>query len=136
MARRCPPTPASEGDVPYNLSMVELDEGVRLWSNVVGSDPETIQIGDRVQLQYDDVTPEYTLPRFRRRAVMKPPSDAALRRRRLGGLDVEQCPQIRQPSTVVDGFRPSGRVSSTPGGRFFSETSSCGRQPDTSFDHG
>ena len=61
-----PPTPAWEGDVPYNLSMVELDEGVRLWSNVVGCDPETIQIGDRVQLQYDDVTPEYTLPRFRR----------------------------------------------------------------------
>ena len=47
-----------------------------------------------------------TLPRFRRRAVMKPPSDAALRRRRLGGLDMEQCPQIRQPSSVVDGFRP------------------------------
>ncbi len=61
-----PPNSAWEGDVPYNLSMVELEEGVRLWSNVVGCDPETVQIGDRVQLQYDDVTPEYTLPRFRR----------------------------------------------------------------------
>ena len=57
--------PAWEGDVPYNLSMVELDAGVRMWSNVVGCDPEQVKIGDRVELTYDDVTPEVTLPRFR-----------------------------------------------------------------------
>ncbi len=34
--------PAREGDVPYNVAMVELDEGVRVWSNVVGSDPEAV----------------------------------------------------------------------------------------------
>jgi uncharacterized OB-fold protein len=56
------------GDVPYNLAMIELDEGVRLWSNVVGCDPEAVQIGDRVEVTYDDVTPEITLPRFRRPA--------------------------------------------------------------------
>ncbi len=60
--------PAWEGDVPYNLSMIELDEDVRLWSNVVGCDPEAVQIGDRVAISYDDVTPEFTLPRFRREA--------------------------------------------------------------------
>jgi uncharacterized OB-fold protein len=58
--------PAWEGDVPYNVAMIELDEGVRLWSNVVGCDPDAVQIGDRVQVSYDDVTPEFTLPRFRR----------------------------------------------------------------------
>ncbi len=58
--------PAREGDVPYNVAMVELDEGVRVWSNVVGSDPEAVQIGDRVEIRYDDVTPEFSLPRFRR----------------------------------------------------------------------
>jgi uncharacterized OB-fold protein len=57
--------PAWEGDVPYNLSMIELDEGVRMWSNVVDCDPDRVQIGDRVELTYDDVTPEVTLPRFR-----------------------------------------------------------------------
>jgi len=56
---------AWEADVPYNLSLVELDEGVRMWSNVVGCDPDAVQIGDRVELTYDDVTPEITLPRFR-----------------------------------------------------------------------
>ena len=61
-----PPNPNWEGDVPYNLSMVELDEGPRLWSNVVGCDPESVQIGDRVALVYDDVTEDVTLPRFRR----------------------------------------------------------------------
>lgn len=59
-------TPDWEGDVPYNLSMIELDEGVRVWSNVVGCDPETVQIGDRVAVSYDDVTPEFSLPRFRK----------------------------------------------------------------------
>jgi len=61
-----PPRPAWEGDVPYNLAMIELAEGVRLWSNVVGCDPDAVQIGDAVELIYDDVTPEVTLPRFRR----------------------------------------------------------------------
>jgi uncharacterized protein len=61
-----PPRPAWEGDVPYNIAMVELAEGVRLWSNVVGCDPDAVQIGDAVELIYDDVTPEVTLPRFRR----------------------------------------------------------------------
>ena len=42
-----------------------LDEGVRMWSNVVGCDPDAVQIGDRVELTYDVVTPEITLPRFR-----------------------------------------------------------------------
>jgi len=56
---------AWEADVPYNLSLVELDEGVRMWSNVVGCDPDAVQIGDRVELTYEDVTSEITLPRFR-----------------------------------------------------------------------
>jgi uncharacterized OB-fold protein len=56
---------AWEADVPYNLSMVELDEGVRMWSNVVGCDPDAVHIGDRVELTYDDVTPEISLPRYR-----------------------------------------------------------------------
>src|SRR5262245_25714274 len=41
--------PAWQGDVPYNISMIELDEGVRLWSNVIGCDPTAVQIGDRVE---------------------------------------------------------------------------------------
>jgi uncharacterized protein len=48
---------------PYSLTMVQLDEGVRMWSNVVDSDPDDVRIGDRVRIVYDDVTGG-TLPRF------------------------------------------------------------------------
>jgi uncharacterized OB-fold protein len=60
------PGPAWEQDTPYNVAMIELDEGVRLWSNVVECDPESVRIGDDVAIDYDDVTDEVTLPRFRR----------------------------------------------------------------------
>lgn len=45
-----------------SLVIVELDEGVRMWSNVVGCDPEAVAIGDRVRLIYDDAgVPRFTL---------------------------------------------------------------------------
>lgn len=50
--------------VPFNLSIIELDEGVRLWSNVVDTDPEAVRIGDRVRVIFEDVTGGMTLPRF------------------------------------------------------------------------
>jgi uncharacterized OB-fold protein len=57
--------PAWEADVPYNISMIELDEGVRIWSNIIGCPPEQITIGDRVTIRYEDVTDNITLPKFR-----------------------------------------------------------------------
>jgi uncharacterized protein len=48
---------------PYSLTMVELDEGVRMWSNVVGTAPDDVHIGDRVRVVYDDVAGG-TLPHF------------------------------------------------------------------------
>jgi len=57
--------PAWDHDVPYNISMVELDEGVRIWSNVIGCPPDEVQIGQLVTLVYEDVTEAITLPRFR-----------------------------------------------------------------------
>lgn len=45
---------------PSSLVIVELDEGVRMWSSVVGCAPESVKIGDRVRLTYD----EAGLPRF------------------------------------------------------------------------
>ena len=57
---------ASTRDVPFNLSLIELDEGIRLWSNVVECDPDDVRIGDRVRVTYEDATPEATLPRFLR----------------------------------------------------------------------
>ncbi len=61
-----PPSPAWEADVPYNVSQIELEEGIRMWSNVVDCDPEVVEIGDAVSIVYEDVTDGVTLPKFRR----------------------------------------------------------------------
>ena len=60
-----PAHPAFAADVPYVLAIVELDEGVRMHSNVVGIDPKEVEIGMRVEVVWDDVTPEFSLPKFR-----------------------------------------------------------------------
>ena len=61
------PSPAFQPDIPYVVALVELEEGVRMMSNLVGvpSDPARIRIGMPVEVVYDDVTPEITLPKFR-----------------------------------------------------------------------
>ena len=33
--------------------------------NVVGIDPKEVEIGMRVEVAWDDVTPEFSLPKFR-----------------------------------------------------------------------
>jgi uncharacterized protein len=52
---------------PYVLAVVELAEGPRLMSNLIGveADPAHIRIGMPVEVVFDDVTPEIALPRFR-----------------------------------------------------------------------
>ncbi|MFI5266915.1 MAG: Zn-ribbon domain-containing OB-fold protein [Chloroflexota bacterium] len=57
--------PAYKEGVPYNISLVDLDEGARLWTNVVGCPPSEVRCGMRVELVYEDVTPEITLAKFR-----------------------------------------------------------------------
>ena len=50
--------------LPYVLAIVQLEEGPRLMTNVVGCDPEAVRIGMDVVVSFDDVTPEVTLPTF------------------------------------------------------------------------
>lgn len=49
---------------PYVLAMVELEEGPRLLTNVVGCDPAEVTIGRRVQVVFDDAGEGDALPRF------------------------------------------------------------------------
>ena len=51
-------------DVPYNVSLIQLDEGPRMFSNVVGVPPGEVRVGDRVRAVFDPVTEEVTIPRF------------------------------------------------------------------------
>ncbi len=59
--------PAFEADIPYNAVQVELEEGVRLTGNLVGAGNEVLRVGLSVEVVFDDVTPEVTLPRFKPR---------------------------------------------------------------------
>jgi uncharacterized OB-fold protein len=51
--------------VPYTVVVVQLDEGPRLTSNLVDAEPEAIRVGLPVEVVFDDVTAEITLPKFR-----------------------------------------------------------------------
>lgn len=45
-----PGHPAWRREVPYVVAVVELDEGPRVLTNIVGVDPEAVAIGQRVRL--------------------------------------------------------------------------------------
>ena len=50
---------------PYVVALVELDEGPRLISNIVGCTPEEVAIDMPVQLRFEEAG-EFMLPRFAR----------------------------------------------------------------------
>jgi uncharacterized protein len=56
-------------DVPYNVALVQLEEGPRMYSNIVGTPNDQVRIGDAVEVVFDAVTAEVTIPRFRLRAA-------------------------------------------------------------------
>ena len=58
--------PAFRDDTPYAPVVVEMEEGVRLLSQVVDCPPDELEIGIPVEVVFDAVTDEVTLPRFRR----------------------------------------------------------------------
>ena len=51
-------------ELPYTVAVIELREGPRLISNVIGCPPEAVQVGMPVQVVFEDCTPEATLPKF------------------------------------------------------------------------
>lgn len=56
---------AVKDEIPYNVAEVELDEGPRLLTNLVGIDNADIKIGMSVEVVFDDVTEDVTLAKFR-----------------------------------------------------------------------
>jgi uncharacterized OB-fold protein len=51
--------------VPYVLAYVELEEGVRLLTNVIGCEPERVEIGLPVVVDFTPPEGEIAIPRFR-----------------------------------------------------------------------
>ncbi len=58
------PTEFSE-DVPYIVAVIDLDEGVRLMSNIVDCKPEEVRCDMEVEVVFEKATEEVTFPKFR-----------------------------------------------------------------------
>jgi uncharacterized OB-fold protein len=56
--------PAFVGRVPYVFALVDLDEGVRVVTNVVGCEPDAVHIGHRVRVCFETIDDEYTAVLF------------------------------------------------------------------------
>jgi uncharacterized OB-fold protein len=54
-------------EVPYVVAWIELSEqeGLKMVSNVIGCKPQEVTVGMPVEVAFDEVTPEITLPKFR-----------------------------------------------------------------------
>ena len=61
------PIPAFREAVPYVAALVDLDEGPRMPTNIVGveMDEAHIKIGMALEVTFEDVTEDTTLPKFK-----------------------------------------------------------------------
>ena len=50
--------------LPYVVAMIDLDEGVRIMSNVIGCDPQSVTIGMRVQCTCERLDENIGVPVF------------------------------------------------------------------------
>jgi uncharacterized OB-fold protein len=57
--------PELKDDAPYVIAFVDLDEGVRLFTNIVDAKPEELRCGLRVQCRFEaSMDPELWVPVF------------------------------------------------------------------------
>jgi uncharacterized OB-fold protein len=52
-------------EVPYTVAIVELEEGWHMLSNLIGVEPEAVTIGMPVEVTFERMSDEITLPYFR-----------------------------------------------------------------------
>ena len=57
--------PAFANDVPYVVALIELDEGPRLLSNIMGVTHDQVKCEMRVEVVFDDYDEEISIPKFK-----------------------------------------------------------------------
>ncbi len=60
-----PTLPAFQAQIPYNVAVVHLEEGPFMVTNLVGCATDQIRIGMAVVVEFDDISPTVSLPKFR-----------------------------------------------------------------------
>ena len=58
--------PAFKDEVPYAVALIEMEEGPRIVSRIVDVAPEDLSMDMPLEVIFEDVTDEVTLPKFRR----------------------------------------------------------------------
>jgi uncharacterized OB-fold protein len=53
-----------KNDLPYITAIVELAEGPHLLTNIIGCDPDQVRCDMPVEVTWDDITEEFSLPKF------------------------------------------------------------------------
>jgi uncharacterized OB-fold protein len=54
-----------KNDIPYIVAVVELEEGPRLITNIIGCSPDIITCDMPVEVVWEDVTKKVSLPKFK-----------------------------------------------------------------------
>jgi uncharacterized OB-fold protein len=57
--------PGFADEVPYAVAVIELEEGPRMLSNVIGLPPDDLRCEMPVEVVFDDITDQATIPKFR-----------------------------------------------------------------------
>lgn len=52
-------------DMPYVVAVIRLEEGVQMLSNVVGCDPYDVRCEQPVEVTFEKLNDDFTLPKFR-----------------------------------------------------------------------
>jgi uncharacterized OB-fold protein len=63
-----PVHPSLVDEVPYNVVMVDLEEGPRMVSNLLDVAPEEIKVDQPVEVVFVKVDDDLTIPKFRSRS--------------------------------------------------------------------
>ncbi|MDO9264006.1 MAG: Zn-ribbon domain-containing OB-fold protein, partial [Desulfosalsimonadaceae bacterium] len=86
--------PKFMADLPYIIAMVDLEEGIRMTTRIINCKPEDVCIGMDVEVVFQDLSPECSLPVFQ-------PADASLR---IAASDTE--PAEKAVSEAATTLRP------------------------------
>jgi uncharacterized OB-fold protein len=59
--------PGFEPDLPYVVAVIELEEGPRIPSNIVGINKDDVRVGMPVEVTFEDIDAETSIPKFKPR---------------------------------------------------------------------
>lgn len=57
--------PGWQGDLPVIMCIIDLDEGARMYGQVIGCKPEDVKIGMQLAACFEDISPQAGIPKFR-----------------------------------------------------------------------